>query len=498
MARLIRSLRRICGIPPTRRFDARRAALLLLLAATPAFAGGRQEAGSGAATPEVALPDRLGIAAGIIVAPELDAETRPAVGSAVQIVREIVADIPARRLTDRERRAIAERAHATAVAAAEVSLAAARQSADRARLTRPDTAAVSRELVAERDAVRAVDPADLAVAERLPLAGVDMPVTYRAEFGAPTAVADELGVDLLVVIDAREIDELVLARITLWNRYGEATEIVRAVAPPEELSFQIDERREELIAAIAGEPLVTLDVTVSDDDGALIEDASIALDGELVGFGSVALGGRAPGTYRIVARTRDGRSATRTVTLPETRSVDLRIAGAAVATVRVTSEPEGASVYDGAMWRGKTPIDVTRPAQPVQLTIVQPGWYDGRVLIGPDAPEAVAVELVPRAAQWEREVAVQRDRFYRSMALFVGSLAVPLGLYGAYSDLAVLFPGGTPSPALSDAEADRLVARSRLVFVGYYGGITLSGTALAHMLLRLGDYVQAGQGYHDR
>ncbi|MCG8478014.1 MAG: hypothetical protein MI724_02885, partial [Spirochaetales bacterium] len=139
-----------------------------------------------------------------------------------------------------------------------------------------------------------------------------------------------------------------------------------------------------------------------------------------------------------------------------------------------------------------------RPTQETSYTIAREGYYDSRVVVGPDSPSRIERVLIAADGDWVESVERSRDRFYRSFGAFVLSVGVPILINGVYQNYTGLYPGGVARSDLSQEEQDRLQPQVDALFYGYYVGIGLSAGLFANMIWRLVDYVQTAQGYHTR
>jgi len=180
------------------------------------------------------------------------------------------------------------------------------------------------------------------------------------------------------------------------------------------------------------------------------------------------------------------------------RIVVVRMPAAGGGTIRIESEPDGAEVYHGVEWAGSTPLEIPRPDTVVQYALRSDGYLESRFVAGPDTPGMVTRTLVGDAYDWEADFTRNRNRFYRSLGFFLGSLAGPVILNGLYQDLSGLFPTGSVRDDLTEEEKFAYADHANTIYHGYYSSLALSGAFFGNMIWSLTQYIRVGQGYHER
>jgi hypothetical protein len=151
----------------------------------------------------------------------------------------------------------------------------------------------------------------------------------------------------------------------------------------------------------------------------------------------------------------------------------------------------------GSIWQGVTPITLDRPEVAQTVMLEREGFLEETVVLSPEAPPTINRELVPDPGNWPEIVEQRRDRFYRSLGWFALSLPVPIILNGMFTDIEALFPGGEPAPDLSDAEAERLARTANTLLWTTRGTAAISGGLFVNMMVRLIQYIRAGEYSHD-
>jgi hypothetical protein len=177
--------------------------------------------------------------------------------------------------------------------------------------------------------------------------------------------------------------------------------------------------------------------------------------------------------------------------------VELSLEPVQAGTVRIESTPTGADVYLGSIWQGVTPITLDRPGAARTVILSREGFLDETVVLSEEVPNRVSRELVPDPGNWPEVVQERRDRFYRAFGWFALSIPVPVMLNGMYQDIAALYPGGQPSPELSEAEANRLAGTANTMLWSARGTAVVSAGLFVNMMVHLIRYTRAGEYAHD-
>lgn len=230
-----------------------------------------------------------------------------------------------------------------------------------------------------------------------------------------------------------------------------------------------------------------------------IEDALILVEGEAAGFGSANLSYLSPGSTRVrVLLSGEQIYETEVIVEPFGSVVvapELSVPqGERIALV---TDPPGADVYVDSIWTGTTPLLLDRPLTPTTAIVSKEEYLRGRVLLGPDSPNLIEKPLIEDVVDWEADIQMSRDRFYRSLGWFVVSLPFPILLNGMYNNVASLYVDGRP-PGLTDNASDELVGRANALLWATRGTAAVSTGLFVNMLFQLGRYIRAGQSFHQR
>ncbi len=479
------------------------AGVLLSVGAATASAAGRSESDAEVDIPEDERDEYL-VGFQVFSGEELSEQNRLLARTIPRLLRERLSVLPEHELSEAEQRALARSLLEEAIrrAGAELDAAVAARAELRFETGREDERRrrieAAEEKVAEAraklEAVRAVDPATIDIAERKPISVGEEDAEPFGPERLTVRLAREEDLDLLVTGTLEELDGSIVVEVEAYNRFlQKAVYQDRFVGGAGNTDALIAPIRAGLAEVLLGRPWGTLSVTTSRDDTA------IYLDDRLVGFGAVTIDYARTGR-REVRVSRDGVSESRqmvTVRPSQTSEVDLSLEPVEAGTVRIESTPTGADVYLGSIWQGVTPITLDRPGAARTVILSREGFLDETVVLSEEVPDRVNRELVPDPGNWPEVVQERRDRFYRAFGWFALSIPVPVMLNGMYQDIAALYPGGQPSPELSEAEANRLAGTANTMLWSARGTAVVSAGLFVNMMVHLIQYIRAGQYAHD-
>ncbi len=486
--------------------------LVFLIIATPTFAGGvdEEEEARAQLLLDLSLEDREYRVAVVSVVDDAGRSEESAIyGSYAQILRDSLLAVPRRYLPEEERRAIRADRLDRELAATRVELDERREVLERDAITAPNENPPQRRVddeplaaIATRlERLDGVSLEEIVLPPVLPLHVLDTEISFRRSAPALAATAETLDADLLFSIQVRDLGELRMITLQGYRRALDREEAFgRVIAAPEDLPQRFETELSEVLRAVSARDLARIAVVVRSTEGTLDEEARIRLDGRLIGIGTAQESFVEPGTYLITADRSDGRRIEQAVTLSGGERFSLNLTMPAVTTDAVTllSRPAGAAVYEGALWRGFTPLALPRPLGQVEYRIVQNGFYDSRLSLTPTTPPVVESNLIGLETDWEARVESDRRRFYRAFGAFAVSLSGPILINGVFQNLGSLFPNGDARADLSASEADRLAQQSEALFYGYYASLALSSGLFGHMIWRLVQYVRTAGEYHRR
>lgn len=261
----------------------------------------------------------------------------------------------------------------------------------------------------------------------------------------------------------------------------------------EEIYDLLDPVVDEVATLLLGRPWGRLEVVTE------IDDALILVEGKAAGFGRAEIAYLEPGNTKVrVVLGGDQVFETDVVVEPYGRVMvvpELTLPEAE--RIALVSDPPGADVYVDSIWTGRTPLLLDRPITPTTAILAKEDYLRGRVLLSPASPDVIEKPLIEDIVDWEEEIQMRRDRFYRSLGWFVVSLPLPILLNGMYSNIASLYVDGRP-PGLTDNASDELVGRANTLLWATRGTAALSAGLFVNMAFQLRRYIRAGQSFHER
>lgn len=450
---------------------------------------------------------RVGIAA--VVDVRAQPEDAQALGAYAEILRDALLEVPRRYLSEEERYRLRIKRVEERTIQAKTGRDRRLEELERDSIRNPETRdPTERELdesLLENDRtirlLSTIKPEEVRLPPTIPVVVLEDDPVFRRTAPDPETAAETNDADLLFTLVVQELGDLRM--ITLYGYFVVLEQnrlLGRVIAEPEFLPARFEEELPTVLAAITARELAEIGVRVLNENGDIDVDARIRLDGRLVGIGEASEGYLPAGEYTLSASRSDGRTVSRQITLTagERYTVELTIPPTVLEPITVLSRPAGAAVYEGAIWRGFTPMALPRPTDQVEYRIVREGYYESRLSLTADTPPVVERTLIGTDYDWEAQVDSDRRRFYRSFGAFAVSLAGPILLNGVYENLGGLYPGGVARSDLSADEQARLQTRADSVFYAYYGSLALSSGLFGHMIWRLVQYVRTAGEYHRR
>ena len=339
--------------------------------------------------------------------------------SYARILRDAVLEVPRRYLSDEERRAIRERRIADELRTARLNRERRRQDLERASIRTPEAVVpVEREedrsfldLTQRIELLDAIKPEEVTLSPVIPIALVNRDTALQRRSTDPAAAADDLNVDLLFTIGVEDLGELRMITIGAYLAAIDREEVLgRVIAEPENLPQRFEAQLPAVLNALSVRELAAIAVRVVAPDGHVDGEARIRINERLVGVGEAEEGFLPAGEYTVSAERTDGRRVAERFAVGAGERYVLTLQMPALTTSRVTiiSRPAGAAVYEGALWRGYTPMQLPLPTRQVEYRIVREGSYESRVSIGPESPALVERTLIGTEYDWEMQVESDR------------------------------------------------------------------------------------------
>ncbi|MFW6388231.1 MAG: PEGA domain-containing protein [bacterium] len=265
-----------------------------------------------------------------------------------------------------------------------------------------------------------------------------------------------------------------------------ATTIVR----PEDALDELEELQPDITSGILNRPFSRLQVDVEPPS------ASVSLNGSLAGFGSVSLPYLEPDRYELVVTAAGYGEQVREVELNESESAQMSVDLSPLPAERVTirSEPEGADLYVGSEWVGRTPVTMDRPPGPRTAELSREGFRESRFVLEDRGPDSLSRVLAPDSVDLADELRDRRQGFYRSLGWLAVSLPAPLILSGIWQNRVDYFLDRQQSMSISEQE--RFVSTVNIIDGVRWGGVALSAGLLVNSIVQAVRYIRASRYYH--
>jgi hypothetical protein len=303
---------------------------------------------------------------------------------------------------------------------------------------------------------------------------------------SPLELARQEEVDLLIwgrfeevqdylYVEVRALDAVLAAEVYSFSDAG----------TPEELYEVLDALASELAAVLWGRDWSSLTVDSMPAGG------YVWIDGSFQGRTPIELPYLVPGRKEVRVEAPGYQGLVRTLELApyEQGYEQFVLLPASVDTFLLTSDPEGAEVYEGSRWLGATPLEVQKPDELNRLLLRRQGYLEYPLYEGPEVPGEVSVSLTPDSFDPLENQSSKKEQFYTSFGIFALSVPLPLFFWGYTQDCRVGFEEA--SNAGNTSEANRLFESGKRYYYAYVGTLVLSASLFVNMVVNLIRYVAA-------
>jgi hypothetical protein len=300
---------------------------------------------------------------------------------------------------------------------------------------------------------------------------------------SPLRVARHEQVNLLVWGTLEEIQGYLYLEVRAVDAHlGRETFYFRDAAEPEELAARLETASAELSRTLWGRDWASLAVET------IPPDARVFVDGAYVGRAPVEVDYLVPGSVEIRAEAPGFRVELLRVDLPPFVQTQAAIVleRQAESPLLLSSQPPGASVYEGATWLGTTPLSVPRPESPSRFLLRLQGYPEQVLYLGPQSEDSVSVTFEAGRPEPGELQAKRRNSFYTAFGVFAASVPLPFFLWAAANDSYAAF-----QEAASGAEAERLAGQVRAFYGGYAATLGVSVALFVNMMVYLLRYIRA-------
>lgn len=304
-------------------------------------------------------------------------------------------------------------------------------------------------------------------------------------------LTSENDLDLLVYGYLEEIEDYIFIDVRAYSgilkrvvfRYEDA-------AVREDLALVVTALSKDLATVLLGREWASLTIVPNPSDGVIF------IDGELAGIGRTTVSFLKPGkrTVMITAPGHDDARKEIELNVQEERVIEITAPAKILGDITINSIPDGADVFVGSVWSGRTPAVIGRPEKAKQLILRLEGYEEKRHVLSPLSPEELSFTLSGDLTDWVQEIEKKKNAFYTSFGLFVISIPLPVIFYASAQNS---FIGGTEIIESGNYESiDRLEKQKDRFLVLYFGGIGISGGLFVNMIYRLFDYIRSGEKLH--
>jgi hypothetical protein len=301
---------------------------------------------------------------------------------------------------------------------------------------------------------------------------------------APVEAARKSGVDILVSGRLEPLDGYLYWRVAAYSvLLGREIFSAERVSTAESISDALDDVVAGLAEALLGRPWAALSVRP------MPANASVRVDGQVAGVGSVELRYLEPGAHHVEVSFEGHATYGETIFLEPSRQRRLDVALEPLPTrpVTLTSDPLGALVYRDSLYIGTTPLDLAMPAAGLlTYRLEHEGYYETYTTVDSSGPTLIGASLKRRLADPTEWQEIKRKRFYRSLGAL--ALSVPIGIVSYAIALDAATARNNTLPGSEDY--DTLTQRATLAYAVYLGGLFTSIVLGVNMAFDLGEYVR--------
>ncbi len=306
-------------------------------------------------------------------------------------------------------------------------------------------------------------------------------------------LAEEHDLDLLIFGFAEQRAGYVVLDLYAYHRMLDEVELLsQTTRLAEEIGDDAELVADEAAELILGRPWARLAVRADRSD------ASVRINGELVGFGEGVLRYAEAGEYSVEIEASGSEPIRQLVQLDadQNRTIVVEMEEVEGNLVRLRSSPSEAAVYIDSVWVGETPLVYVFPIANASVRLRKPGYLESRFVVGPDSPPVVSRALIRDDVDWTEELKEARDGFYQSFSLFVLSVPATVALRGSYLNLEnAIIAGGTN---LDNDRRNELVRQANSRYWASWGSFLLNAGLLVNVVINVIDYVRVGEGAHNQ
>ena len=341
------------------------------------------------------------------------------------------------------------------------------------------------ELVDHLNYLEELDPREIVFPESKPVhfnIGGESGSLLPAPAFSPLRMAKREELDLLIWGRIEEVQDYLYIELgALDTALGREVFSFKDAAVREDLHQSIDAIVADLVPVVWGRDWSALRIEVEP------QDSRVYLDGEYIAEGDVFLEYLLPGRREVrVVHAGYMESMAEVELVPyETTEYRVRLIEKVPEMVRIDSKPGKVNVYQGAMWLGKTPLEIIRPESTTRLLLRSEESDDFSFYLDKNSPNklsfSIPENLDPQSLQKKR-----RNDFYASFGLFALSVPLPFYFWAMYNDYYLITKNAANAAKEAEAlglsaeaqrlnaEAWRLYADHNNYYTAFWGTLSVS------------------------
>ena len=301
----------------------------------------------------------------------------------------------------------------------------------------------------------------------------------------PKLRAERESLDILIWGAIEQLDEYLALDIGVYERAIDATTFYSTAGSRENIGIRIGEIAAEIISVVYGDEWGSLKVEAPD------AQSRIWLDSKYLGRGSRFVDFVPAGAHTVRVEAPGYKPAEFKIVVENMAVASLVAVPGDVQTsqIRILTNPPGALTYVGSIWRGRTPVELETPREPMQARITIDGYNEYQLSIGTDEIGDIEITLIPAVFRESRLVDTKRDGFYRSLGLFALSVPIPVFLASLQDELEIAYERQFGTAGASDPMTIQLNNRMRAAGSGSIGGYFIAGAMLVNAFVDLFEYI---------
>lgn len=191
-----------------------------------------------------------------------------------------------------------------------------------------------------------------------------------------------------------------------------------------------------LPALILGRPWTRLKVNTDP------QNTIVYLNNEVIGSGKIDFLGAPEGEYTLVIEALGYENTTQKIQLEAYQTTEIKTelqVRDIFAPIVLSTDPEGADVYQGSLWIGITPLEITKTETLTPYTLVLEGYRNRRIDIDENSNSELVVKLASNELTNQEIFENEKTQFYWSLGVLTLGLMSAFLLNEYHNELAMQF-----------------------------------------------------------